>query len=342
MTPDKPVVTNTKTPTGHQISVQARTMAEARKILKDIQRKYPKTDAEEILANTVMEVTHPEEPITARVDRQSALCGALAATVLERRLTPFEDAALTAVITVLARRPEPILGDVVHLLIEPPPDATAHCRCTPGEFVTRLEAVVWALTKLLDRSLRSMFDGPSTVTLDTDGSGVLLDLSGVHHDPAALAVVLAAATSWLHGALATGNRRRLLVLDEAWAVLASEPTVRFLQASWKLARAYGVANIAIIHRLSDLRAQTDDGTATAKIAAGLLADSNTRILFRQSPDQAADARTLLGLTTTETAVLTRLARGRALWKINGDTAVVQHHLSERERVLCDSDTHMTA
>jgi hypothetical protein len=35
-------------------------------------------------------------------------------------------------------------------------------------------------------------------------------------------------------------------------------------------RAYGVANIAVAHRISDLRAQADDGTATAKITAGLL------------------------------------------------------------------------
>jgi hypothetical protein len=63
MSPDKPVVTKTKTPNGHQISVQARTMAEARKILRGIQRKYPKTDVEKILADAVMEVTHTEEPI---------------------------------------------------------------------------------------------------------------------------------------------------------------------------------------------------------------------------------------------------------------------------------------
>ena len=43
-----------------------------------------------------------------------------------------------------------------------------------------------------------------------------------------------------------------MVLDEAWSLLASERTARFLQASVKLARAYGVANIAVIHRLSDL------------------------------------------------------------------------------------------
>ena len=92
---------------------------------------------------------------------------------------------------------------------------------------------------------------------------------------------------------------RLQVLDEAWSLLASERTSRYLQSCWKLGRAYGVANLAIVHRLSDLRSQADDGSATAKVSMGLLADTQTRVLFRQSSDQVADARALLDLTTTE-------------------------------------------
>lgn len=61
--PDKPVFTKTKTPDGYQISVKARTMAEARKILKGIQREYPKTDVEKTLADAVIEGTYTEEPI---------------------------------------------------------------------------------------------------------------------------------------------------------------------------------------------------------------------------------------------------------------------------------------
>src|SRR5205807_6436777 len=112
---------------------------------------------------------------------------------------------------------------------------------------------------------------------------------------------------------------------------ASERTSRYLQACWKLGRAYGVANIAIVHRLSDLRAQADDGSATAKVSMGLLADTQTRVLFRQASDQIPDARALLGLTATEALVLPRLCRGRAIWKVAGRTAVVQHEIADRER-----------
>src|SRR5206468_1625475 len=185
-----------------------------------------------------------------------------------------------------------------------------------------------------------MFDGATTVSVDWSRRGLVLDLSAVHHDPAALALVMVAATAWLQAAFADDDDSgplRMQVIDEAWALLASERTARYLQACWKLCRSYGVANVAVAHRISDLRSQADDGTATAKVAAGLLADTQTRILFRQASDQVDDAQRLLGLTTTEAAVLSRLCRGRAIWKTGGHTAVVQHAIGRSETIFCDTD-----
>ncbi len=130
------------------------------------------------------------------------------------------------------------------------------------------------------------------------------------------------------------------MLDEAWRLLGSQRTAQYLQTCWKLCRDYGVANVAVVHRLSDLRAQADDGTVTAKVSMGLLADTQTRVLFRQASDQLRDARALLGLNETETEVLGRLVRGRALWKVGGRTAVVQHTIAPSEATWCDTDTRM--
>jgi hypothetical protein len=181
------------------------------------------------------------------------------------------------------------------------------------------------------------------VRLDWSGPGIVLDLSAVHHEPEALTLVMVAATAWLQTVLARPDGPpRLQVLDEAWSLLGSERTSRYLQACWKLGRSYGVANLAIVHRLSDLRAQADDGTATAKVSMGLLADTQTRILFRQSTDQITEARELLGLTRTEADLVSRLCRGRALWKVGGRTAVVQHVIGHAERRFCDTDARMAA
>ena len=261
--------------------------------------------------------------------------------MLRRELHPVEDALLGSAVQSLDDTcPTPTLGDVAHLLRNPSPTMRDQARLTGMELARQLDALIYALEKLLDRSLRGMFDGPTTVGID-DTAGLVLDLSVVHHDDEALRLVLLAATAWLQTTLARRDgAHRVQVLDEAWRLLGSERTTRYLQACWKLCRDYGVANLAVVHRLSDLRAQADDGTTTAKVSMGLLADTQTRVLFRQASDQLAEARSLLGLNTTETDVLGRLARGRALWKVGARTAVVQHIIGPTETALCDTDTRM--
>ena len=276
--------------------------------------------------------------------RQATMVAALVGSVLRRDLTPVEDAVLGWAVTHLARsgRRDITLADVAALMASPTDAMADAARTTPSELARSVEAVFYGLGKLLDRSLRGMFDGPTTVHVDWDGPGIVLDLSAVHHDPDALTLVMIAATAWLQAILANPDGpRRLQVLDEAWSLLGSERTTKYLQACWKLSRAYGVANLAIVHRLSDLRAQADDGTTASKVSMGLLADTQTRVLFRQSTDQVRDATALLDLTATEAALLPRLAKGRALWKVGGHTAVVAHVIADDEYSFCDTDARMS-
>lgn len=280
--------------------------------------------------------------------RQAALVIALVGTVLRRDLTPVEDAVISWATLDLARgatnrrsRRQPTLADLAAALADPGDDLLTRSRSTGDELRRAVEAPVHALGKLLDRSLRGMFDGQTNVRLDWGGPGIVLDLSAVHHDPEALSLVMLATTAWLQTVLASPTGPpRIQVLDEAWSLLASERTSRYLQSCWKLGRAYGVANLAIVHRLSDLRSQADDGSATAKVSMGLLADTQTRVLFRQSSDQVADAQSLLDLTSTEAQILSRLCRGRAIWKVGGRSAIVQHAIAPGELGFCDTDARM--
>jgi len=276
--------------------------------------------------------------------RQSAMVGALVGSVLHRDLTPVEDAVLGWAVEHLARTAatEMTLLDVASVMSNPTNEMTERARTDATELARSVEAAIYGLGKLLDRSLRGMFDGPSTVHVDWDGPGIVVDLSAVHNDPEALTLVMIATTAWLQAVLARRDGPpRLQVLDEAWSLLSSERTSRYLQSCWKLSRAYGVANLAIVHRLSDLRAQSDDGTAASKLSMGLLADTQTRVLFRQSSDQVHDTAGLLDLTEPETQLLPRLAKGRALWKVGDRTAVVAHAIGAAERWFCDTDARMT-
>lgn len=276
--------------------------------------------------------------------RRTAMATALLEAVLRRDLTPLEDAAVGWAIEQLSGRAtgEPTLADLAGLLAAPTGEMATRSGGTPAELSRSLSDVRFALGKLLDRQLRGMFDGRSNVRIDWSGRGVVLDLSAVFHDREALTLVMIAATAWLQALLATPDGattpRRVQVIDEAWALLSSERTARYLQSCWKLCRSYGVANIAVAHRLSDLRSQADDGTSTSKVAMGLLADTQTRVVFRQATDQVAETADLLGLNSAEAFLLPRLGKGRALWKVARRAAVVQHVIGPAERQLCYTDS----
>jgi hypothetical protein len=80
------------------------------------------------------------------------------------------------------------------------------------------------------------------------------------------------ASAWMESALADPLAgRRLVVYDEAWRMLRHLPLVRRMQAQWKLSRAIGVANLAVLHRISDLGAVGSSGSEAVALAHGLLA-----------------------------------------------------------------------
>ena len=276
--------------------------------------------------------------------RRTALVVALLAAIARRDLEPVEEAALAFAMDELSERGDghPTLADLAALVACPTDRMATRAELPVADLARRLEGLRFGLGKLLDGHLRGMFDGPSTVRLDGSGRGVVIDVSAVFHDRDALSLVMCAVTGWLNGILAggDGHRRRIQVIDECWALLADVRVARYFQACWKLSRSYGVANIAVAHRVGDLRAQADDGSSAAKIAEGLLADAQTRVLFRQPADQVEEAKRLLGLSQPEAQLLSQLARGRALWRVGSHAAVVQHVIGADERELCDTDARL--
>jgi type IV secretory pathway VirB4 component len=282
-----------------------------------------------------------EDP--ANVVARQGLAVGLVTGVLGRPLDPTEDALLGWTIATLAKTGRPFtLTDVAASVAEPADELVALSRRTPLELSQAATPVVFALDKLCTRTLAGMFDGQTTVDIDWDhGAGFVIDLSAVYNDREALPLVTLAATSWLSAVLQRESDRRVIqVIDEAWA--AVRHGTRHFQGSLKLARTYGVSTWLICHRPADLTAQADDGTADAKIAAGLLSDIQTRIVFRQPADQVPIASELLGLTERETCWIGQLVKGRALWRMQHRGAVVQTVLTEADRHMFDTDTAMTA
>ncbi|HTZ09215.1 MAG TPA: hypothetical protein VMB72_09085 [Acidimicrobiales bacterium] len=276
-----------------------------------------------------------EETVRGRV----ALLASLAEASLGRALTPPERGAVELAVTAVSRpRAAPSLPDVVEALLHPDPGSAAEVGTDAEGLRADGRHVALELRRLVSGDLRGMFDGPTTPGVKLDASLVVLDLSAVYHS-AALGALMACATAWLHGALAASGGA-VLVVDEAWAILANVGVARWLQSSWKLSRARGVANVAVLHRLSDLDAAGARGSEQVGLATGLLADSETRVVYAQSPGEVERTAALLGLSTTEADLLPHLGRGVALWKVGTRSFLVEHRLSPLEHALVDTDAAM--
>lgn len=280
--------------------------------------------------------------------RRLSLLGALAAACLGRRVNPAEHAALELALYDAVRRAsvgrprQPTLPDVVSALLAPSGDSAREIGATQATLQADGREVGLELRRLVTGDLRGMFDGPTTRGLDPTGAAVVLDVSALYHSPA-LGAVMTCAAAWLQaGLLANVAARTVLVVDEAWAILADRGVGRWLQSAWKLSRALGVANVAVLHRVSDLRAAGAAGSEERGLAEGLLADSETLVLYGQPKAELAAARELLGLTHTEQSLLAGLRRGVALWKIAGRSFLVEHRLAPAERAIVDTDARMAA
>jgi len=291
------------------------------------------------------------EGSTAR--RQMELLSSLASACLGRSLLPRERAALgVALVSATERADVPTVPSVVEELLAPTAASAASLRTELHELLEDGRDVALELRRLVHGDLCGMFDGPTTSGLDLSAPLVVLDLSALYTS-AALGILMACATAWLQAALARASSSArgatvrtsgqvFLVVDEAWAILSNLGVARWLQSSWKLSRAFGVSNVAVLHRVSDLRSVGASDSEQVALAQGLLADSETRVIYAQSPGELALAGELLSLSATESDLLPQLRRGVALWKVGQRSFLVQHRLSPMERLLVDTDGAMTS
>ena len=272
--------------------------------------------------------------------RQGELLASLAAASLGRPLLPGERAAADVALLAAGRTGPATIPTVVHALLEPDAPSAASLHTTVARLADEGRDVALELRRLADGDLRGMFDGQTTGGIDLTAPVVVLDLSAVYSS-SALGILMTCATAWLHAALRSGDAvRRIVVVDEAWAVLSDLAMARWLRASAKLSRAFGVATMVVVHRLSDLTAAGDQGSEQVRLARGLLADVETRVVYGQPPSEVEGARDLLGLSEAEADLLPRLPRGVALWKVGLRTFLVEHRLGRAERAFVDTDARM--
>ena len=293
-------------------------------------------------------VTNPDGTQTTLTDdawadmvrqRRRELLRSITEAAVGRSMTPVESTALLAALDEAVRANSvPTLPQVVTALFEPSGDVIGSSR---AQLLGDGREVGHTLSRLVGGDLGGLFDGPSTVGFDPSLPMVSLDLSRIQGSDAKIGLVMACASSWMEAALADpSGGQRWFVYDEAWRVLKQPALLARMQSQFKLSRALGIANLMVIHRLSDLDAVGEANSQARNLALGLLADCSTKIIYAQESGEDHKTGAALGLSSTEIDQLSGLTRGEGLWRIGARSFVVRHVCTPGELALFDTNQRM--
>jgi hypothetical protein len=272
-------------------------------------------------------------------ERRRDLLRSITEAALGRAMAPVESTALYAALDEAVRtNTVPVLPHVVSAMFDPPGDVVGSSR---AQLLEDGREVGHAVNRLVGGDLGGLFDGPSTVRFDADLPMVSLDLSRIAGSDAKIGLVMTCASSWMEAALQDpSGGQRWVIYDEAWRVLKQPALLARMQSQWKLSRALGIANLMVIHRLSDLDAVGERDSEARNLALGLLADCSTKIIYAQERGEDTKTGAALGLSSTETDQLSSLARGEGLWRIGERSFVVRHVCTPGELALFDTNQRM--
>ena len=233
--------------------------------------------------------------------RRRSLLAALGEVAVGRKLQPEERNALAVALDEAVRSTIPVLPLVVDAMHDPRASVAG---ATVEQLRSDGRQVALALGRLVDGDLAGLFDGPSTVTFDPTLPMVSLDISALAGDDTLTGLLMTCAGAWMEAALADpAGGKRLVIYDEGWHLMRQPALLVRMQQQWKLSRAWGIANMLVIHRLSDLEAVGGDHSEARALATGLLGDTATRILYMEPFDEATRAGEQLGLSSVEIAQL---------------------------------------
>jgi hypothetical protein len=274
---------------------------------------------------------------------KATMLSILAASVMDRNLTPDEAAALDKTAELLA--PGATLADAINILREVP-DELSHAMGTPtrSDAVQRLIPVVAGLQRYLGTAqLGGLFDGETSVAVNP--KGMIINLSEVFREPALFRPVSNVVAFWLRNAISHLEQRSFLIVDEGWAIL--DNLAAFLQATTKLSRSYGVSLVLTMHGLSDVLGAANTGTATAGKLQTIIDAVQSAFIFSHSKSEIDVIAETFTLTNAERHLLNLEEtagnyRGLFLSLIGSSHWLCRTTLAEDDLATTNTDQNMSA
>lgn len=131
--------------------------------------------------------------------------------------------------------------------------------------------------------------------------------------------------------------KRIVVYEEGWDSVTNRADLERMVENWKLARDYGIFNVLLMHKVTDLDMAGDAGSQLAAMANSLLADADVKVIYRQDSAALSATARQLELNDRERTILKSFQKGEGLWRVGQATFEVYNKLTGEEMPLLDTD-----
>jgi type IV secretory pathway VirB4 component len=232
------------------------------------------------------------------------------AAALDRGIVAaYESAGITADPRSHAR-PAPLLADLAAAL-----DAD-------GDPAARTLAA--RLAPYVSGTHRGLFDGPTTTR--PDGHLVVFSLRDLPDELKAAGTLLTLDAIWRRVSDPARRKRRLVIVDEAWLLMAERSGAEFLFRMAKSARKHWAGLTVVTQDAADLLG--------SPLGQAVVANAATQILLRQAPQTIDTLAESFGLSAGERAYLLGAARGQGLLAAGVDRVAFSALASPAEDAIC--------
>jgi hypothetical protein len=230
---------------------------------------------------------------------------------------------------------DPVLPELVDVLFNPTPGIVEGMHRSIEEVKDQGYEIGLALQRYTEKDLKGMFHQQTTPNLFTDETPLLvLDCQNVKGDAAVVVIMLInffTQSQWARNN--SLHRIHKIFHDEAWDLAAYPGFVESVRRSFKLGGTWGVSNYVIAHHLSNF----DRSTGGDEAIKDIIADSDTKILFRQDENELRNSALELGVTEAEIQYIIQQQPGQALYKIGELPGIpVTHTLWPEEREFTET------
>lgn len=145
-----------------------------------------------------------------------------------------------------------------------------------------------------------MLDNPKTTVSVENSDFIVFDLQGVEQYPDVMQVIFLYLTDIVQRRIVSErSRQKILVFDEAWALLAGEDSANFMAELYRTMRKFNCAVWAITQDISDIE--------NSPVAGAIMTNTYRYIVLRQINERAVQAiERILNLNETEKQVVSLL------------------------------------